>query len=74
VASSNPPALLLGGKVTKEPIRIESKNGETLDPESRVNFDKPYAVEHNVKIMKIGMVVLEHMHLLGAYFQIAMSI
>jgi hypothetical protein len=73
VAGSNPPALLTGEEITKEPIRVESKNGETLDSESRVNFGKPYAVEHNVKIMEIGMVVPEHMHLLEAYFQTAMS-
>lgn len=74
VAGSNPPALLAEEAITKEPIRVEPKNGETLDPESRINFGKPYAVEHNVKIMEIGMVGEEHMHLLETYFQAAMSI
>ena len=37
-ANSNAIALLLKEEITKEPMRVKSKNEETLDPKLRVNF------------------------------------
>jgi hypothetical protein len=37
-ADSNPIALLFEEEITKDPMRVKSKNEETLDPKSRVNF------------------------------------
>jgi hypothetical protein len=67
------PNLLYGEGITKQPIRVEPKGNEYLLKESRINFGKPYAVEHNVKVMEIGMVAQEHMHLLKSYFEAAAS-
>lgn len=50
------------------PLRIRAKGNEYLTPASRINFGKPYAVEHNVKVVEIGMVADEHLHLLDMYF------
>lgn len=63
------PSLLFGEGITKQPIRVEPKDNEYLRSESRINFGKPYAVEHNVKVKEIGMVAPEHLHLLRAYFE-----
>jgi hypothetical protein len=71
-SATPPPPLLFGEGITKQPIRVEPKGNEWLHRESRVNFGKPYAVEHNVKVMEIGMVAPEHMHLLESYFEAAM--
>lgn len=46
---------------------------ETLKPDARVNYGKQYAVEHNVKIVEMGMVAEEHRHLVLAYFEAAMD-
>ena len=63
-ANSTPPALFDEETITKQPLRIDSTKGNRLEPESRINFGKVYAVEYNVKIMEIEMLVAEHMHLL----------
>lgn len=40
-----------------EPIRVIGKNAwNKMDPMSRVNFAKPYTVEHNVKVEDFGSV------------------
>ncbi|KAF2267709.1 hypothetical protein CC78DRAFT_46169 [Lojkania enalia] len=49
-------------------------DGEQLEPESRINFGKPYAVEHNCKVMDIGVVADEHMYLLVNYFYQSMGV
>lgn len=69
---TTPPSLLYGEGITKQPIRVEPKGNEWLHRESRINFGKPYAVEHNVKVLEIGNVASEHMHLLETYFEAAM--
>lgn len=67
--SYRPPNLLAGENITKQALRVISKNGEMLDDASRVNYAKPYAVEHNVKVLEIGEVAEEHIHLLQGYFE-----
>lgn len=59
--------------MVKQPLRVQPVLGEFLDKESRINFGKPYAVEHDVKLTEIGMVSEEHLHLLDIYFQEAMG-
>lgn len=71
---TEPPTVLAGEEITKEPIRVLSRNGEALIPSSRINYGKPYAVEHNVKVLEIGKIIPEHMHLLEAYFASAMKV
>ena len=44
------------GLMTKEPIAIDMVDGHTLDKASRLNYAKVCTVEHNVKVMDIGMV------------------
>lgn len=60
--------------MNKHPIRVDAVYKEGLDVASRINFGKPYAVEHNVKLAEIGMICNEHQHLLVAYFKEAMGI
>lgn len=67
------PPLLPGEGITKQPIRVEPHNGQMLEPESRINFGKPYAVEHNVLVVEVGMVASEHLNLLLAYFEDTMK-
>jgi hypothetical protein len=55
-------------KITKEAIRVIPSTEEALHPASRINYGKPYAVEHNVKLFEIGLVAPEHMHILLHYF------
>jgi len=70
--SENPPPLFQGENITKYSIRVEPSASETLEPASRVNYGKPYAVEHNVKVLDVGMVVNDHRYLIPAYFDSAM--
>ncbi|KAF2818652.1 hypothetical protein CC86DRAFT_155049 [Ophiobolus disseminans] len=58
-----------GEELGKEPIEVKVENtGVSLDPMSRINFAKPYTVEHNVKIANIGRVVATSVGLLDRYF------
>ena len=58
-----------GENLVKAPIKIKVEDLEiTVDPMSRINFAKPYTVEHNVKIRNIGRVVGESVGLLDRYF------
>lgn len=44
------------------PIRMDAKIAkEKLDPMSRINYAKPYTVEHNVKVLFIGSVNKKYM-------------
>lgn len=44
-------------RLTNTPICIEPMDPkEKLDPESRLNYAKPHAVEHNLKVFFIGKV------------------
>jgi len=71
-SSATPPNLLPGEHLTKDSLRVELTSGEELDPASRVNYGKAYAVEHNVKVLDIGMVVEGHRYLITNYFEAAM--
>lgn len=68
----NVPPYLPGEHLTKYSIRVQPTTTETLHPASRINYGKAYAVEHNVKVLDIGMVVEPHRYLLSGYFDAAM--
>jgi hypothetical protein len=70
--SPRAPLLIRGEFLTKYSIRVEPTADEILEEASRVNYGKAYAVEHNVKVLDIGMVVDGHRYLLKAYFDSAM--
>lgn len=58
-----------GEDLDKDPIEIKIENPEmTVDPMSRINFAKPYTVEHNVKIRNIGRVIGASVGLVDRYF------
>ncbi|OAK95405.1 hypothetical protein IQ06DRAFT_59089 [Phaeosphaeriaceae sp. SRC1lsM3a] len=58
-----------GERLEKGPIEIKVENPEmTIDPMSRINFAKPYTVEHNVKIRNIGRIVGASVGLVDQYF------
>lgn len=67
--SATPPPLLPGENLDKQPIHVWPTNRDTLAPESRVNYGKVYAVEHNVKVRDIGMVDEEHLPLIDLYYE-----
>lgn len=66
------PMLLPGEYLNKYSIQVIPAAGEYLEPASRVNYGKAYAVEHNVKVMDIGMVMEGHKYLIQSYFDSAM--
>ncbi|OCK98515.1 uncharacterized protein K441DRAFT_456136, partial [Cenococcum geophilum 1.58] len=51
-----PPALLEGEGITKQALRVVTDGSEVLNVCSRINFRKTYTVEHNVKVLSIGMI------------------
>ncbi|ERF75812.1 hypothetical protein EPUS_01642 [Endocarpon pusillum Z07020] len=56
--------------LVKEPIAVKPASpDQKLDPMSRLNFGKPYTVEHNIKAMEVGMVTDKSMPYLVTYFQ-----
>lgn len=71
--SETAPPLLEGEHLTKYSIRVIPTADEVLEPASRVNYGKPYAVEHNVKVLDVGMVFEDHRYLIPAYFKKAME-
>jgi hypothetical protein len=71
--SPDPPNQLPGEQLTKYSIRVERSGAEELSPASRVNYGKAYAVEHNVKVLDIGIVFPDHRYLLSNYFDLAMT-
>jgi hypothetical protein len=59
-----------GEKIVKNPIAVNPAGlDQKLHPKSRINFDKMYSVEHNVKVMNVGKVADESLHNLSLYFQ-----
>ncbi|MCJ1465144.1 hypothetical protein MMC07_003760 [Pseudocyphellaria aurata] len=55
----------------KIPIKVDLVNpSEKLDPLSRLNLGKPYPVEHNVKVCKVGKVSETHMRALMHYYHL----
>jgi len=67
------PNQLPGEALTKYSIQVQSTEGEYLELESRVNYGKAYAVEHNVKVLDVGMVIQDHRYLIKEYFDAAMQ-
>ena len=58
-----------GEKIVKEPIAVKPADlDQKLHPKSRINFDKVYSVEHNVKVMHVGKVADESLRDLSLYF------
>jgi hypothetical protein len=58
-----------GEKIVKNPIAVNPAGpGQKLHPKSRINFDKMYSVEYNVKVMDVGKVADESIHNLSLYF------
>lgn len=66
-----PPPPLAGEGITKQALRVVADGYETLDVCSRINFGKTYTVEHNVKVLSIGIIASEHLHLLEYYWRLA---
>jgi hypothetical protein len=59
----------LGENIIDEPIEVKIENPEvTIDSMSRINFAKPYTVEHNVQVRNIGRVVGDSVGRLDHYF------
>jgi hypothetical protein len=67
------PPLLDGEAITKQALRVTPSGTEVLEPASRVNFGKVYTVEHNVKVLDIGVVDRNHHFLLIHYFNSALA-
>jgi hypothetical protein len=58
-----------GEHADKDPIQVKVEQpGITIDSKSKINFAKPYTVEHNVKICNIGRVIGASVGLLDQYF------
>jgi hypothetical protein len=55
------------------PIIVEASS-ETIDSKSRINFNKPYTVEHNIKVMNVGRIAPGYLDLLRQYFDQAFGI
>jgi hypothetical protein len=63
-----------GEHLTKLPLEVKVENpAVTIDAMSRINFAKPYTVEHNIKIQNIGRVVGESVQRLTEYFAESMG-
>ncbi len=59
-----------GERIVKSPIAvIPAGPDQKLHPRSRINFDKMYSVEYNVKVMDVGKVADGWLHNLSLYFQ-----
>lgn len=78
-ASEHAAVLPLGGsfqphprgesQMTKDPIFIKLENPDvSIDPMSRINFGKPYTVEYNIKVRKLGRVYGESVAKMDEYF------
>jgi hypothetical protein len=58
-----------GEQLDKDPIELKMENlAVTIDSMSRINFAKPYSIEHNIKVRNIGRVVGKSVALLDRYF------
>ena len=53
---------------------IGAHHGQKLHEMSRINFGKIYTVNHNMKVMDIGNVAVDDMHLLVEYFKRSLSV
>ena len=58
-----------GERIVKSPIAVNpARPDQKLHPKSRINFDKMYSVEYNVKVMDVGKVADESLPNLSLYF------
>lgn len=56
--------------MTKTPLVVDpARPDQKLDVKSRINFAKIYTVEHNVKVMEVGQIGQESLHLLETYWK-----
>jgi hypothetical protein len=56
-------------KIVKQPIAVKpAREDQRLLRMSRINFDKIYTIEYNVKVMNVGKVVDDSLHNLSIYF------
>lgn len=65
----DPPSPLPKELLTKDPIRVISEQKPPdgiLLPTSRINYTKVYTVEYDVRVLKIGMVHEDSLHILNA--------
>lgn len=59
-----------GERIVKNPIAVKpAKEDQKLHSMSRINFDKIYTIEHNVKVMNVGKVAEGSLHNLSLYFR-----
>lgn len=72
--TDDPPEAMADENLDKHAIKIDSRNGATLHPASRVNFSMLYTIEHNVKVKSIGMVSDAYMGWVRYYWQEAMGL
>jgi hypothetical protein len=66
------PNLLPNEYLTKYSVRVMPTGSEKLEDASQINYGKAYAVEHNVKVLDVGMVVDDHRYLIEGYLNSAM--
>jgi hypothetical protein len=65
-----PPKLAGENRLNKDPIRIiPIDQTEKLDPLSRVNLAKLYAIEHNIRVKEVGKVSQGDMKKLQEYYR-----
>lgn len=57
--SPTAPAPFPEERITKQPIRVIPRGGQSLRPESRLNFGKTYCVEHYCPVINIGRIIGE---------------
>jgi hypothetical protein len=70
MSNSHPVRLASETGMTKESIRIyPARPDSKLSQLSRINFARVYTVEHNVKVMDIGIVAESSMHHLIGYWR-----
>lgn len=56
--------------MNKDPLRVELvDNSQKLDPRSRVDFGKPFSIQHNVKVKEVGVLAQQDMHKLIGYWK-----
>jgi hypothetical protein len=70
MSNTSPTRLATERQMTKQPLAVDSVKGQKLDGLSRVNFDKVYTVEHNIKVMDIGRISQTSMPKLISYWKI----
>lgn len=67
--SESPPDQLHGEDMDRIAIKINSRNGETLRPTSRINYSKVYTIEHNLRVKDIGKVAEGYFEWVVRYYR-----